>query len=247
MSELKTIALRGGDFSVKYYQEGRGDDLVFLHSAGGLPAFTPELVALSKSYRVTAPLLPAFGSTGEEHLHEDVQKLVFWGWDLLDALKIERSILVGHSFGGIYVRVFADLYPKEVAGLVLIDPSQETFEDWTRTHPEAQRSGRDEELAKASPGVRDESAQVSASYEQARAAKVPAGIPVILITAMKDDTMPASVRKVWVEKHQEWIDKVPSGKHILAEQSSHFIQADQPQLVIDAIKQVFDQMRSANP
>src|SRR5206468_6563221 len=47
-------------------------------------------------------------------------------------------VLVGHSFGGIYVRVFADLYPKEVAGLVLIDPSQETFDDWTRTHREAQ-------------------------------------------------------------------------------------------------------------
>src|SRR3954471_22916682 len=26
-------------------------------------------------------------------------------------------VFVGHSFGGIYVRVFADLYPKEVAGL----------------------------------------------------------------------------------------------------------------------------------
>src|SRR6185369_968047 len=88
-------------------------------------------------------------------------------------------VMVGHSFGGIYVRVFADMYPKEVAGMVLIDPSQEAFEDWTKTHPEAQRAGRDEEMAKASPGVREESSQVSASYAQARAAKVPAGIPVI--------------------------------------------------------------------
>jgi pimeloyl-ACP methyl ester carboxylesterase len=147
-------------------------------------------------------------------------------------------VLVGHSFGGIYVRVFADLYPKEVVGLVLIDPSQESFDEWTRTHPEAQRAGRDEQMSKASQGVRDEGAGVNASYSQARAAKVPADIPVILLTAMKDDTMPGSVRKVWGEKQTEWIGKVPGGKHVVVENSGHFIQGEQPQVVIDAIKEV---------
>src|SRR3989441_3748262 len=156
-------------------------------------------------------------------------------------------VLVGHSFGGIYVRVFADMYPKEVAGMVLIDPSQETFDDWTRTHQEAQRTALDEQIAKASQGVRDESAEVNTSYQQARAAKVPAGVPVILLTAMKDDTMPAAVRKVWAEKHEDWIAKVPGGKHVKVEKSGHFIQGEQPQVVIDAIKQVVDQVRRKTP
>ena len=156
-------------------------------------------------------------------------------------------VLVGHSFGGIYARVFADMYPQEVAGMVLIDPSQEAFDDWTKTHQEAQRAALDEQMAKASPGVRDESAEVSASYAQARAAKVPAGIPVILLTAMKDDTMPAAVRKVWVQMHEDWIAKVPGGKHIVVENSGHFIQGEQPQVVIDAIKQVVDQRRRKTP
>jgi len=156
-------------------------------------------------------------------------------------------VLVGHSFGGIYVRVFADMYPKEVAGMVLIDPSQETFDEWTRTHQEAQRTALDEQIAKASLGVRDESAEVNTSYQQARAAKVPAGVPVILLTAMKDDTMPAAVRAVWAEKHEEWIAKVPGGKHLRVENSGHFIQGEQPQIVIDAIKQVADQGRSKTP
>jgi pimeloyl-ACP methyl ester carboxylesterase len=123
MSELKTIALRGGDFTVKYYQEGRGEPLVFIHGAGGLPAFSPELEQLSKRFSVTAPLLPAFGSTGEEHLHEDVQKLVFWGWDLLDALKIDRPILVGHSFGGMMAAEMAATEPGRVQKLVLVAPA----------------------------------------------------------------------------------------------------------------------------
>src|SRR5436190_841065 len=156
-------------------------------------------------------------------------------------------VLVGHSFGGIYVRVFADMYPKEVVGMVLIDPSQETFDEWARTHQEAQRTALDEQIAKASQGVRDESAEVNTSYQQARAAKVPAGVPVILLTATKDDTMPAAVRKVWAEKHDEWIAKVPSGKHLKVENSGHFIQGEQPQVVIDPIKQVVDQARRKMP
>lgn len=34
-------------------------------------------------------------------------------------------VLVGHSLGGFFVRLFADLYPEQVAGMVLIDPSAE--------------------------------------------------------------------------------------------------------------------------
>jgi pimeloyl-ACP methyl ester carboxylesterase len=155
-------------------------------------------------------------------------------------------VLVGHSFGGIYVRVFADMYPQEVAGMVLIDPSQESFDDWTKSHAEAQRADRDQELAKAPAGVRDESAEVSASYARARSAKLPAGIPVILLTATKDDTMPAAVRKVWSQMHEDWVAKAPGAKHVTVE-SGHFIQAEQPQVVIDAIKQVVDQVRNKAP
>ena len=43
-------------------------------------------------------------------------------------------VLVGQSFGGLYVRMYADLYPKEVAGVVLVDASHPDM--WTRLPPE---------------------------------------------------------------------------------------------------------------
>lgn len=45
----------------------------------------------------------------------------------LRAAEIERPIiLVGHSFGGVVARVFANRHPADVAGLVLLDAAHET-------------------------------------------------------------------------------------------------------------------------
>lgn len=43
---------------------------------------------------------------------------------VLKALKIEPPyLLVGHSLGGPFIRLFTSVYPEEVAGLVFIDPT----------------------------------------------------------------------------------------------------------------------------
>jgi pimeloyl-ACP methyl ester carboxylesterase len=42
-------------------------------------------------------------------------------------------VLVGHSIGGIYVRAFAGMYPDEVCGLVLLDPTMEFGESLSRS------------------------------------------------------------------------------------------------------------------
>jgi pimeloyl-ACP methyl ester carboxylesterase len=152
-------------------------------------------------------------------------------------------VMVGHSLGGIFVRVFADMYPKEVVGLVLIDPSQESFNDWvSKQQPERLKTVRSQ-VANAPEGVRAEFAALDTSDAQARAAKVPAGIPVTLLSATEDETMPAEARKVWIEKHKEWLATVPGSKHIIVEKSPHFIQAQQPALVIDSIREVLKQAR----
>lgn len=41
-------------------------------------------------------------------------------------------ILVGHSYGGMNVRLFAHRYPKDVGGLVLVDPSPEEWSEGFR-------------------------------------------------------------------------------------------------------------------
>jgi pimeloyl-ACP methyl ester carboxylesterase len=53
-------------------------------------------------------------------------------------------ILVGHSFGGLVVRIFASRYPDDVAGIVLVDTAH--AEDWASPAPK--------ERAKIDRGVR---------------------------------------------------------------------------------------------
>lgn len=51
---------------------------------------------------------------------------------LIAAAGLQRPlVLVGHSLGGFNVKLYAALYPEDVAGLVLVDPSEER--DWERT------------------------------------------------------------------------------------------------------------------
>jgi pimeloyl-ACP methyl ester carboxylesterase len=52
---------------------------------------------------------------------------------LINAAGLKRPlILVGHSLGGFNVKLHAALYPEDVAGLVLVDPSEERTWDRTR-------------------------------------------------------------------------------------------------------------------
>jgi pimeloyl-ACP methyl ester carboxylesterase len=56
---------------------------------------------------------------------------------LLDRAGVEPPfVLVGHSFGGLIMRVFAARHRDEVAGLVLVDPAHP--EDWVRPAPKEQ-------------------------------------------------------------------------------------------------------------
>lgn len=53
-----------------------------------------------------------------DHMADDLN-------DLLDGIAAERVVLVGHSAGGPIVRLAASRRPERVAGLVLVDPTDE--------------------------------------------------------------------------------------------------------------------------
>jgi pimeloyl-ACP methyl ester carboxylesterase len=107
---------------VEVLEAGAGPPLLFLHGAGGVPAWDGALPHLARAFHVYAPLLPGFGrSTGLEYL-DDQWDLFLHGFDVMEALGIERPYVVGESMGGWIAAEMAALRPKEIGRLALAAP-----------------------------------------------------------------------------------------------------------------------------
>jgi len=66
---------------------------------------------------------PGYGFSPSGPMPRTSERIVTELHDALHALGVNGPyVLVGHAFGGTDMRTFADLYPGEVQGLVLIDP-----------------------------------------------------------------------------------------------------------------------------
>ena len=167
---------------------------------------------------------------------------------LLDAADVPGPyVLVGHSLGGLFVRLYASEHPDEIAGLVLVDPSHEDQADRTR-----QLVGPDlwsALEAQAASFTDPEGFDVQVIAEQVRSARAAAPLPtvplVILTHGLPADsaqlppTWPtAEEEAMWRELHQDLAGLVPEGRQIIAEQSGHFIQLDQPELVVASVLEV---------
>lgn len=69
---------------------------------------------------------PARGPRAPSAIVEDLHALIH-------AAKLDTPlILVGHSLGGFNVKLYAALYPEDVAGLLLVDPAEERSSDRVR-------------------------------------------------------------------------------------------------------------------
>jgi pimeloyl-ACP methyl ester carboxylesterase len=155
-------------------------------------------------------------------------------------------ILVGQSAGGPYIRVFAHLFPEEVAGMVFVDASHEDFFDylkanlpidWKKYQAVIIRGLLDQELL---PAIRDEIQSFEGDLLLAREAWPLPNVPVISITAMHHPEVSKEALQIWLFTQQAWAARFPQGKHIQADNSGHDIQNEDPDLVIDAIRKVVE-------
>jgi pimeloyl-ACP methyl ester carboxylesterase len=148
-------------------------------------------------------------------------------------------ILVGQSFGGIYNRVFACLYPNEVAGMVLLDPSQEDFIRWMeKHHPDRCISKRD---------VQDwpEGAGIWATLDHLKQLPPLPVVPVTVVTGARpsDDPLRIKVFPVWTQSHADFVKTLPQGRHVLAPQSGHGVHVEASDLVIKIIQETVESSR----
>ena len=119
----RVVSVLGGSLEMTVNVAGKGKPLLFLHSAGGF-YWDDFLDELSEHYKVYAPHFPgtAPGRPNDIEKIDNLWDTVIAYEDLLDALKIKKCILMGHSFGGLLASELAAQRPKAILKLILIAP-----------------------------------------------------------------------------------------------------------------------------
>jgi pimeloyl-ACP methyl ester carboxylesterase len=101
---------------------GKGQTILFLHGLGDTAHIFDDLAPkFTNQFRVLGLTRRGHGQSEKPEVGYDTATLVEDIRQFLDALKIERVILVGHSLAGDELTRFAGLYPNRVVKLVYLD------------------------------------------------------------------------------------------------------------------------------
>jgi non-heme chloroperoxidase len=101
---------------------GSGRPVVLLAGGGNtahvFDEFAPKLTA---NYHVVGITRRGFGASGYRGDDNTADRLGDDVLAVMDALKLDRPVLVGHSFAGLEMSSVASRYPNRVAGLIYLD------------------------------------------------------------------------------------------------------------------------------
>jgi pimeloyl-ACP methyl ester carboxylesterase len=160
-------------------------------------------------------------------------------------------VLVGHSFGGPIIRLYAGAHPTEVGGLVLVDALSEDLPNGLSPKQEAVY----EEL-NAPPRPHAEDLDTSATFKQLRESPPAPTVPTVVLTAdrpqaLAKEQLPPGVDKkftndLWASQlaaQDKLAKKFAGAEHITDTNSTHYIQVYNPQLVSDSIRRVVEAAR----
>jgi pimeloyl-ACP methyl ester carboxylesterase len=164
-------------------------------------------------------------------------------------------ILVGHSIGGFNVRVYASQYPDEIVGMVLVDSSHP--DQWSKfltvLPPETPAEAANLKTWRQPPipSANIEGMDFLTSAEQVRATGSLGDKPLIVLSASPnviiDKSIPVDIAEklaqAWQELQVDLLNLSSNSTHIVASKAGHNIQYDEPQLVIDAILTMVDEIQ----
>jgi pimeloyl-ACP methyl ester carboxylesterase len=153
-------------------------------------------------------------------------------------------VLVGHSWGGLIARLFASTYPDEVSGLVLVDSASEFLKSSLTPAQWATYIKATKKLIESNGLEAPDHARTLALLHGTP--KVPA-IPVVVLTSDKRFDFGAGGPETWPawQTAQERLAKLLNAKHVSRTNSGHAIQMEQPQVVIDSIREIVDAARTS--
>lgn len=236
----ETVPFAEYQLSVRDYGTGSPTVIIEAGLACDKDLYTQLQFDLAKETRVIAYDHPGIGASTA---HERPRTLPNYVGELRALIAQKQLkppfILLGHSLGGHIIRYYANLYPKDVAGLVFID---HPHEDWFRY---IRKTWSPAELDRYFKWWRPEGSTYKGTalrelvaYEEncdlVRGIYPPADIPVLMFTGSADmHYEPAAMerdRRMWTELQASIISGSKDKKHVVDWETGHVPHRQKPEL-----------------
>lgn len=265
-----------GGFKMHLLCTGAGSPTVVLENGHGAGSFGWGSVPLetAKFTRVCVYDRAGIGWSEPSPAGRGVNQINKELHDLLrNAGEQKPFVFGGHSLGGLYLQNYANQYPEEVAGLVLIDSSHGEQPvrypnsspvmlsrllkiaapfGVLRLLPGASDSPEDQEIAawenstKHLYAIADEGFAITENCRILREKPMQLGDKPLVVLSRSSKTKSGDSEKavmnneIWQELQTDLASRSTRSKQIIAEKAGHDIQKDEPELVINVIRQVVE-------
>jgi alpha/beta hydrolase fold len=216
--------------NIEYVCEGHGEPNIILLSGYGVDlevAWGEIYTALQGSNRVLAYNRLNVGHSTRSKKRQTGEEIVALLRGLLVIAEMQPPyVVVGHSIGGMYAQLFARLHAEEVAGVVLVEsayPGQGDIRSYCKMNWMQ---------AMLFPSISSELAAFEETSRQLQEAPAFPNVPLIVVSSgqCKSDT--------FVKKQQSLVTLSPQGRQMIAFQSGHNVQNDEPEVVLKAIREI---------
>jgi pimeloyl-ACP methyl ester carboxylesterase len=159
-------------------------------------------------------------------------------------------VLVARSLGGLFANLFARLYPQEVAGVLFLEA----------THPDDQEAlqGHEDQLVKSLGKLLElpefflranVEAELGCAAETAQEIAAAGDFPPVPVRVLTGGLTPRGTQQspaVVGAKRANQSDLArlsPLGEHVIAQKSGHFPQLTEPELVLQVLSDLVEQVR----
>jgi pimeloyl-ACP methyl ester carboxylesterase len=227
--------------TVEYIMQGENSPTIIFETGMGqtIDTWNTVLDSLSKHTQVYAYNRPNYGQSEIKKPPKNVIDVAKQLRTNLVAQNISPPyILVGHSVGGLYINMFARLYPSEVAGVVFIDASHpKQFEYFRNNHSILY----DLLILSTKKGNRKYEYDIvkTALSSFIDAPEFP-NVPIAVLVAGKRSSPLESkkLREKWLSFQKDLASLSNESKHLIIKESGHYIHHNNPDIVISEILRI---------